>query len=110
MVFLQQGRRSTEAFLRNYVIKNNLPPKYITGSKTEIKRTIIVVDNVNKKDSKTVNQDTQNGKSTGAVAFNNKIAPAPIVEPTADVNGYVANNLKTTTFKLRPMIESYSVN
>ena len=106
MVFLQQGRRSTEAFLRNYVIKNNLPLKSITVSETEINRTIIVVDNT----SKTVIQDMQNGKSTDAVAFNNKIAPGPIEETTADANGHVANKLKTTTFKLRPMIKSYSVN
>ena len=100
IVFLQQGRHSTEAFLRNYVIKNNPPVKSITVSKTEINRTVMVEDNANKKDSKTVDQDMQNRKSTESFAFNNQISPGPIVEPTADVNGYVAIKRKTTTFTL----------
>ena len=101
-MFLQQGRRSTEAFLRYYVAKNNPPLKVKHGPITEAKAfngKVTIMNNHNTKNELML----QNGKtrrSKEIFAYDNKVEP--VMEAELNAADIDVQELKTSTFVLNP--------
>ena len=99
---LQQGRRSTEAFLRYFVAKNNPPLKVKHSPIPEAKAfngKVTVMSNDNTKTELKL-QNWKTRRSKEIFAYDNKVEPVMKAElNAADID---VQELKTSTFVLNP--------